>query len=124
MSLNSTLIAAFMVGSFVFSVIILLIVLFITGEMEVKNAVVLFLVLLATSEVISLALMVKMARSMKMVLYFLCAFNEFKDLKPISSVYTSFTFLKPLKNHFYSFHRFLWSFDDFYGLKQFQQASL
>ena len=68
MSLNSTLIAAFMVGSFVFSVIILLIVLFITGEMEVKNAVVLFLVLLATSEVISLALMVKMARSMKMVL--------------------------------------------------------
>lgn len=56
-----------MVGSFVFSVIILLIVLLITGEREVKNAVVLFLVLLAASEVISLALMVKMARSMKMV---------------------------------------------------------
>jgi|GEM_PF-4884489 hypothetical protein len=68
MGLNSTLIAAFMVGAFVFSVIIFLIVLLITGERGIKSAVVLFLVLLVASEVISLVIMVKMARSMKIVL--------------------------------------------------------
>ncbi len=56
MGLNSTLIAAFMVGAFVFSVIIFLIVLLITGERGIKSAVVLFLVLLVASEVISLVI--------------------------------------------------------------------
>ena len=68
MSLNNTLVAAFMVGAFIFSVIIFLIVILITGKTEVIKAVVIFLTLLVASEVISLAIIVKMARSKKLSL--------------------------------------------------------
>lgn len=68
MSLNNTLIAAFMVGAFIFSVIIFLIVILITGKTGVIRAVAIFLVLLVASEVISLVIIVKMARSKKLIL--------------------------------------------------------
>ncbi|AEG17586.1 hypothetical protein MSWAN_0548 [Methanobacterium paludis] len=57
-----------MVGAFIFSVIIFLIVILITGKTGVIKAVVIFLTLLVASEVISLAIIVKMARSKKLIL--------------------------------------------------------
>ena len=62
MSLDNTLIAAFIAGSFILFVIIFLIVILITGRARVITALTVFLILLTASEVVFWIIITRMAR--------------------------------------------------------------